>query len=135
MMAFGTIFYMIGFSMFGFVSVFWLFILAIVIITIGEMIIMPTTSALAANFAPAEMRGRYMAVFGLTWMIPATVSPSAAGVILDNYNPNLLWYIGGGLCLVSTLSYYVLHLKLGKQKRFLATGEEKSHSAAETASP
>ncbi len=131
MMAFGTIFYMIGFSMFGFVSAFWLFILAVVIITGGEMIIMPVTSALAANFAPAEMRGRYMAVFGLTWMIPATVSPSAAGIILDNYNPNLLWYIGGGLCLVSTLSYYILHLILGKQKRFLATEGETKPSSAE----
>ena len=65
-----------------------------------------------------------MAVFGLTWMIPATVSPSAAGMILDNYNPNLLWYIGGGFCLVSTLSYYGLHLILGKQKRFQNINEE-----------
>jgi MFS family permease len=118
MMAFGTIFYMIGFSMFGFVSAYWLFVAAIVIITIGEMIIMPITSALAANFAPAKLRGRYMAVFGLTWALPATVSPSAAGAILDNYNPNLLWYIGGVLCLVSALCFCVLHLVLGRQKRF-----------------
>jgi MFS family permease len=118
MMAFGTIFYMIGFSMFGLVNAYWLFVTAVVVITIGEMIIMPVTSALAANFAPAEMRGRYMAVFGLTWAIPATIAPTAAGVILDNYDPNLLWYIGGGLCLVSVMSFYALHLVLGKQKRF-----------------
>ncbi|MBN2258356.1 MAG: MFS transporter [Anaerolineaceae bacterium] len=125
MMAFGTIFYMIGFSMFGFVSAYWLFVLAVVIITVGEMIIMPVTSALAANFAPADMRGRYMAVFGLTWAIPATIAPTAAGVVLDNYNPNLLWYIGGALCLVSVLSFYALHLVLGKQKRFQIIEEDK----------
>jgi MFS family permease len=118
MMSFGTVFYMIGFSMFGFVSAYWLFVTAVVIITIGEMIIMPVTSALAANFAPTAMRGRYMAVFGLTWAIPATVAPTAAGIILDNYDPNLLWYIGGVLCLVSVASFYALHLILGKQKRF-----------------
>lgn len=118
MMAFGTVFYMLGFGMFGFVSFFWLFALAIVVITIGEMIIMPTAQALAANFAPEEMRGRYMAVFGLTWMIPATVGPGAAGVILDNYNPNLLWYIGAILCAVSALSFYALHHRMGAQKRF-----------------
>jgi MFS family permease len=130
MMAFGTIFYMIGFSMFGYVSVYWLFVLAVVIITIGEMIIMPVTSALAANFAPADMRGRYMAVFGLTWAIPATVAPTAAGVILDNYNPNLLWYIGGALCLVSVVSFYALHVVLGKQKRFQnINGEEVAEPA------
>jgi MFS family permease len=119
MMAFGTVFYTIGFGMFGFVSLYWLFALAIVIITIGEMIIMPISQALAANFAPEEMRGRYMAVYGLIWYIPSMIGPGAAGVILDNYNPNLLWYIGGVLCAVSALSFYALHLRLGKQKRFI----------------
>ena len=124
MMALGTLFYMVGFSMFGIVSAYWLFASAIVIITIGEMIIMPTSQALAANFAPEDMRGRYMAVFGLTWMIPATLGPGAAGVILDNYNPNLLWYIGGALCLISALAYYALHLRIGSQKRFAPTPQE-----------
>ncbi|PKO11738.1 MAG: hypothetical protein CVU39_27810 [Chloroflexi bacterium HGW-Chloroflexi-10] len=117
-MAIGTIFYMVGFTMFGFVSLYWLFALAIVVITFGEMLVVPTSQALAANFAPAEMRGRYMAVFGLIWMLPATVGPSAAGYILDNYNPNLLWYIGGVLCALSALAFYSLHIRLGNQKRF-----------------
>ncbi len=119
MMALGTVFYTIGFSMFGVVSLYALFALAIVIITIGEMLIMPTSQALAANFAPEAMRGRYMAVFGLTWMLPAAVGPGAAGYVLDNFNPNWLWYIGGGLCAVSALAYYALHLRLGRQSRFV----------------
>lgn len=128
LMALGTIFYMIGFSMFGIVSTYWLFGLAIVVITMGEMIIMPTTQAVAANFAPEEMRGRYMAVFGLTWMLPAAIGPGAAGVILDNYNPNLLWYLGGFLCGVASLAFYVLHTRLGTQKRFLpAKLEQENH--------
>ena len=130
MMALGTIFYMIGFGMFGFVSLYGLFALAIVIITIGEMIIMPTSQALAANFAPVDMRGRYMAVFGLTWMIPATIGPGAAGIILDNYNPNSLWYIGGVLCAVAALSFYGLHLRLGTQKRFEPASPEPEISPA-----
>ncbi len=118
-MAAGTLFYMLGFTMFGFVSVYWMFASAIVVITIGEMLIMPTSQTLAANFAPAEMRGRYMAVFGLSFMIPSTFAPMAAGLILDNLNPNLLWYIGGVLCAVSAFSYWMLHLRLGKQERFI----------------
>ncbi len=129
MMAFGTIFYMAGFGMFGFISNYWLFVLAIVIITIGEMIVVPTSQALAANFAPIEMRGRYMAVFGLIWMIPATIGPGAAGYILDNYNPNLLWYIGGILCAISALSFYALHLRLGRQKRFKPAPPEQEKEA------
>jgi len=124
MMAFGTIFYMIGFALFGIVTTFILFALNIVIITIGEMIIMPTSQALVAGFAPAEMRGRYMAVAGLSWAIPSTIGPGAAGYILDNYNPNLLWYIGGALCGVSVLAYYALHLHLGTRKEFASTKEQ-----------
>ena len=118
MMALGTFFYMLGFGMFGFVTAYWLFAAAIVIITIGEMVIMPTSSALATNFAPEDMRGRYMAIFGLSWTLPATFGPSAAGLILDNYNPNLLWYVGAGLCALSVLGFYILHLWLGKRVRF-----------------
>lgn len=118
MMGLGTFFYMIGFGMFGFVGTFWLFVAAIVVVTIGEMIIMPTSSALAANFAPEDMRGRYMAVFGLSWTIPATIGPSAAGLIIDNYNPNLLWYIGAAICAFAVLCFYILHLWLGKSDRF-----------------
>ncbi len=118
MMALGTFFYMIGFGMFGFVTVYWLFAAAIVVITIGEMVIMPTASALATNFAPEDMRGRYMAIFGLSWALPATIGPSAAGLILDNYNPNLLWYLGAGLCALSVFGFYILHLWLGKGDRF-----------------
>jgi len=124
MMGLGTLFYALGFSMFGFVSSFWLFALAIVIITLGEMVIMPTSQALAANFAPTEMRGRYMAAYGLIWMIPSTIGPGAAGVILDNYNPNILWYLGGILCVLSGLGFYALHARLGTQSRFIPAPED-----------
>jgi MFS family permease len=130
MMALGVFFYMIGFGMFGFVSVYWLFAAAVAIITVGEMIIMPTASALAANFAPEDMRGRYMAVFGISWALPATVGPSAAGLILDNYNPNLLWYVGAAICAVSIMSFYALHLWIGKTERFNPPEPEKEAQPA-----
>ncbi len=128
MMAFGTVFYMIGFALFGVVTVYVLFALNIVIITIGEMIVVPTSQALAANFAPEAMRGRYMAIFGLSWAIPSTIGPGAAGYILDNFNPNLLWFIGGALCGLSVLAYYALHLRLGTRPEF-APAEEATQPA------
>jgi MFS family permease len=130
MMAIGTIFYMIGFTLFGVVTTYVLFALNIIIITIGEMIIMPTSQAIAANFAPEKMRGRYMAIFGLTWAVPSTVGPGAAGFILDNYNPNLLWYIGGLICGLSVLAYYALHLRLGAQPEFAPAKEDGEPSMA-----
>ncbi|NPV56091.1 MAG: MFS transporter [Anaerolineae bacterium] len=124
MMALGTLFYMVGFSMFGWVTTYALFVLAIVVITVGEMIVSPTSQALAANFASEAARGRYMAVYGLVWQIPSVFGPTAAGVILDRYNPNLLWYVGGGLCALAALGFYLLHLRLGRQTRFAPAAKE-----------
>lgn len=109
MMALGAAFYMVGFSLYGFVSAYALFLAAMVIITMGEMIVMPTSQTLAVSFSPTDMRGRYMAVFGLSWALPAIVGPTAAGIVMDNFNPNWVWYIGGLLCLVSVVSFLGLY--------------------------
>jgi MFS family permease len=128
MMMLGALFFMVGFAMIGFVKGFMFFLLAVIIATIGEMILFPTNKALAINFAPAAMRGRYMAIYDFGWTIPATFGPAAAGLILDNYNPNLLWYVGGSLCAVSAISFYALHLWLGRQKRFVPAPVEQEVS-------
>jgi MFS family permease len=118
MMALGSFFFMVGFTMIGLVHGFALFLLAVSVATVGEMIMFPTNKALAVNFAPAEMRGRYMAIYDLGWTIPATFGPAAAGLILDHYDPDLLWYLGGLLCAIAVVSFFTLHLWLGRQKRF-----------------
>ena len=81
--------------LFGIVTTFVLFALNIVITTIGELIV-----------------------------IPSTIGPGAAGYILDPYNPNLLWYIGGALCGLSALAYYFLPLRLGARKEFAPAQDE-----------
>jgi MFS family permease len=125
MMTLSTIVFAIGFFMYGVVSSFILFAIAAVIVCLGEMFFFPTSSVLTASFAPEDMRGRYMAVSGLVWAIPATVGPAAAGIIIDNYNPNWVWYIGGLICIISAIGYYALHLKLGGQERFAPPPQEK----------
>jgi MFS family permease len=128
-MLFGTLFFIAGFTLIGLVRSVPMFVLAIVIITIGEMITFPTNRVIAANFAPVEMRGRYMAIYDLGWAVPSTLGPAAAGLILDHYNPHLLWYIGGLLCAASAVSFYLLHIRLGHQTRFVPVKEKASTAA------
>ena len=113
MMVAGSLFYLVGFTMYGFVATYALFVVAILFITVGEMIVMPVAQALVARLAPEEMRGRYMAFFNLGWTIPATVGPWAAGLILDNYDPNWVWYAGGIICAVAAVGFYLLHQAAG----------------------
>ena len=119
----GAIFYAIGFGLFGVVATLPLFAMNVVIITIGEMFIMPISQTLVAGFSPEDMRGRYMAVSALTWMIPSTFGPGLAGYMLDNFNPNLLWYIGGLLCVIAAFGFYLLHLRLGARQEFTPVQE------------
>jgi len=109
MMALGTILYAIGFAMYGFVSVYFMFVVAMVIITIGEMIVSPVAQALVASFAPEDMRGRYMAISGFSWGLPFAVGPYLAGLIIDGPNPNYLWYVAGFIGILSTLGFLSLH--------------------------
>ena len=126
MMAAGTALYMLGLAMFGFVSAYWLFVVAILMLTFGEMIVMPVSQALAARFSPEEMRGRYMAFYSLAWAIPSTIGPWAAGLILDNYNPDWVWYLAGIACVIAVVGF--LALQPGVQKRFaMAPTEETQH--------
>ncbi|HEU0294978.1 MAG TPA: MFS transporter [Anaerolineales bacterium] len=108
-MASGSILYALGFAMYGFVSTFALFVTAMVIITIGEMVVSPIQQSLVAGFAPEAMRGRYMAVSGLSWSVSFTVGPYFAGLILDSSNPNLLWILCGFIGLLATLGFSALN--------------------------
>lgn len=127
MMALGTVFYMIGFTMIGIVNVYILFAAAIIIITIGEMIVVPVSQFLAAKFAPEDMRGRYMAFFSLAWNLPASIGPWAAGMIMDHYNPNLVWYAGGIIAAIAAMGFFSLNLGLSKQPRFAPPPKEAAY--------
>jgi MFS family permease len=109
MMAAGSLLYAIGFAMYGVVSTYVYFVMAMVIITIGEMIVSPFQQALVASFAPEDMRGRYMAVSGLSWGISFAIGPYFAGLILDSANPNLLWAACGLLGVLASIGFTLLN--------------------------
>lgn len=112
-MAVGTLLYAVGFAMYGFVASYALFLLAMVIITIGEMIIAPVSQAIVARFAPEDMRGRYMAIAGFSFGIPYAVGPLLAGLILDNLRAEVLWWAAGVIGLLSVLMYLRLQRAVG----------------------
>ncbi len=115
MMAVGAFFVTSGLFLYGFVSTFWLFIVAMAILTIGEMVTVPVAYALVANFSPEEMRGRYTFVYGNSWGVAFAIGPWLAGLILDNYNPNWLWYACGIVGTLSILGFLALHLRTHAQ--------------------
>ncbi len=104
-LALGSLLYVIGFGMYGFVNVYLLFMLAMVIISVGEMVIIPVAQAYVGNAAPEDMRGRYSGVMGFSWMIPWMIGPLLAGLIMDNGDPNWVWYGSAILGLIAALGF------------------------------
>ena len=130
MMALGAVIFAAGMFLYGIVTGFVLFVLAAIIVCFGEMVYFPTSQVVTAGFAPKNMRGRYMAIAGFIVSIPNTLGPAAAGYILDNFNPDMLWYLGGLFCLGSALGYFALHNRLGGQERFAPAVPEKKPASA-----
>lgn len=115
MMALGNVLYASGFTMYGFVSGYPAFLFAMVIVTMGEMVIAPVIQTVVAFIAPHDMRGRYMAAFQIGRQSAAAIGPLVAGVILDHYNPHWLWYGGGMICVTVAAGYLVLNKRAGEQ--------------------
>jgi MFS family permease len=128
-MALGAALYGIGFGMYGFVDGLLLFAAAMVVITIGEMVFMPVFQATIAKMAPEDMRGRYMGFATLIWAIPSGIGPSLAGLVVDNYDPNWVWYGAVMLSLIAALGYLSLHAR--SKKRLAAAPSSLAESAAD----
>ena len=108
-MAIGALFYVVGFGMYGFISAVFLFFIAMIIITIGEMIVTPIQQTAVASFAPEDKRGRYMAMYGFSWGIPNLFGVLVAGLIMVNIGPNWVWYIAGILSIFAAIGFWLLH--------------------------
>lgn len=65
----------LGFGMIYFAQTIPLLVLCIAVLTMGEMVAMPVTSAYVAGLAPANLRGRYMGAYGLTWTVAQIFVP------------------------------------------------------------
>jgi len=115
MMALGALLYALGVGSVALGAGFWAFWASMVVLTVGELILMPTASTYIANLAPADMRGRYMGLYSLTWYLASAVGPVSGGVLSDTLGPRAMWYGGGMFGLASTLGFAVLAVRAGRR--------------------
>jgi MFS family permease len=106
----GTAFYLVGFGSYGLPSSTLLFVCAMILITVGEMLVIPTSQALTALLAPPDMRARYVATERLNWIIAQSLGPLVASAIMDHFDPRWVWFGCSIICAVSIVSFYALHL-------------------------
>lgn len=67
------------------------FIASTVLFSVGDAVLLGRVYALVAAIAPRHARGRYMAVYGLSWGLAAVVAPLTGTQMLSRWGPETAW--------------------------------------------
>lgn len=117
MIAIGAFFYGVAAIMIGVGTGFWIFWLAMVVMTTGELIMVPTATTFSANLAPEDKRGRYMSIHGMTWGVASGIGPLAGGILSDTISVHAPWFAAGASGFISIFFYFLLARRLKNQEK------------------
>jgi MFS family permease len=99
----GMLTYALGVGSVALMKNFWGFWASMVMMTFGELILIPTVSKYIADLAPVDMRGRYMSFYWFAWGIARASAPLIGGFLNDNISPRSIWIGGLTIGLASTI--------------------------------
>jgi MFS family permease len=112
----GMLTYALGVGSFALMRSFWGFWLSMVIMTFGELIVLPTVSKYIADLSPVDMRGRYMSFYWFAWGIARAMAPLVGGVLNDNISPRSIWIGALVIGLASTTGLTLLSNRLRRSR-------------------
>ena len=81
---------------------------------LAELIHDPTSNALAADVGQESLRGRYLALFQLSWSIAGIIAPSLFA-LLFTLHPVLPWLVMAALILLASLTVHWIEPHLPRQ--------------------
>ncbi len=76
------------------------FLLATVLWSLGDLFLLTRYLTQASGLAPDHARGRYLAVFGLSWGIATTIAPLTTTQLLKAVGPEGLWLTSAATAVV-----------------------------------
>lgn len=82
-------------------------VLAVVLWTLGEILDSPTRSAIVANMAPADARGRYQGAVVMSWGAAQLVGPKLGTYVWEYESPLALWLGCAALAAVVAIALVV----------------------------
>lgn len=104
-MALGAALYGVALASVAYVSRFWGFLTAMVILTFGEMLMVPTASTWVAHLAPERLRGRYMSSLSLLWTLGSGIASPLGGWLTDRFSFRVLWWSAALAAFLAALGY------------------------------
>lgn len=102
----GTLLTTLGMGGFAFSTTAWSIAAVVAVWTFGEMILLPSMSALVSDLAPNERRGEYMGLFQLAWSGSFLAGPWLGTIVLDRFGSTTLWYGCFGVGALAALVFW-----------------------------
>lgn len=110
----GCLLYAAGYGSAALAVDFWTLAGSVAIFTAGELLVAPSLVSMAANFAPADLRGRFLGAFGLFSMMGRCLGPLLGGLNLDLMEsaPWGHWIVISGLAATAAAAFLALRRRL-----------------------
>ncbi len=104
----GSLIYSAGYLSLGFARGFSFLILSMVVITIAEMVITPSSQSYASKIARPQNRGRYLAFYNLSQTFGWAFGPLIGGILLDIFPGRsiFIWLIISIIALYSAIGFF-----------------------------
>jgi predicted MFS family arabinose efflux permease len=110
--AFGLFFTGLSYLIFNFFSFSGVVIISLVFVTMGEMFAMPFMQSITVERSNPKNRGKYLALYAMTYSIAQVASPAIGTFVVSNYSYSTLWYGTFAACCVSAGGFWGLRARL-----------------------
>jgi MFS family permease len=104
----GILVYAVGVGSAAVMSSFPGFWISMVVVSLGELLLVPTAATYIARRAPADLRGRYVGTYWLAWACARGVAPILGGALNDGLGPRAIWFGALALGLASAAGLALL---------------------------
>ena len=92
--------------------------MAMIVVTIGEILSMPFMNSFWISRSSANNRGQYAGLYTIAWATAQVLGPILGSQIAQRYNFTILWWSVGILCVMAAFGFaYMRNMQLKVQRR------------------
>jgi len=93
-------------------------IVAMLFITFGEMFAMPFMNSFWITRTNNSNRGEYAGLYTMAWSTAQVLAPTVGAQLINFGGFSLLWWILGGICLVSAIGFWILYRSIVSSSQY-----------------
>ncbi len=115
LMMIGALFFVVSYSLMGWVSSFGMMLVMMVFITFGEMFAGPSGNTIASNMAKDEQYGKYQGIYSSISTLGWSLGPFIGGIMMDVIpNVKVFWLTMSSFGLLAFFGFLYLYFKKGE---------------------